>query len=1093
LAAGATDSATFTSTYALTQTDIDAGRVENTATADATGPGGAPISAVSDDPTNTADVDADGDGNPSDPTVTTLDAAGTLAITKAGVLDKGADSLLNAGDTIAYNFTVTNTGNVTLTNVSIDDPMVTVSGAPIASLPVGASDTTTFTALYTITQADIDAGGVTNTATANAVTPSGDPVVGVSDDPSNTADVDPDGDGNPSDPTVTELTTAPAMFLTKTGVLNDGGDGVANVGDTIDYTFAITNTGEVSLTVVTVADPMVTVDGGPITGLAPGETDSTTFTASYTLTQADINSGSVTNTATATANDPSGNPVVAVSDDPTDTSDIDPDGDGNPSDPTVTNLPEAGSLAFVKAASLDVGADGIANIGDTITYNFSVTNTGNVTVNTITVNDPIVAVVGGPIASLGAGETDATTFSAVYTLTQADIDNGEVTNTATATGATPSGQPVTGVSDNPADPTNDDPDGDGNPSDPTVTPLDALPSLAVTKAATLNDGGDGFADIGDTISYVFTVVNTGNVSLNTVTINDPIVTVNGGPIATLVAGASDATTFTANYTLTQADLDAGSVINTATATGQTPGGMTVTGVSDDPSNPTNADADGDGNPSDPTVTPLSSNLPAVAVDDSSSTQIGVPVAIPVITNDSDPEGGVLTISSVTQPDNGTVTFDPDGTVIYTPNPDFVGVDTFTYEVCDIEGRCDSATVTVSVDDDTPTANNDRSGTEPGQPVNIAVLTNDTDPNGDALTVTTATAPGNGTAFINPNGTITYTPNPGFEGVDSFTYTICDALDYCDTATVTVDVNADSPQAIADVTSTPSETPVILTLIGNDSDPNGDVLTIASVTQPANGTAVLNPDGTVTYTPNDDFVGQDIFTYTVCDPDGNCDTATVNVTVENQIPVAENDAATTGESTPVIISVTDNDTDVEGPLTVTAVTAPTNGTAVVNPDGTISYTPEDGFFGDDSFTYTVCDSNNECVEAVVNVTVTPQAPNLTDDVETTEPAVPVIVAVLGNDTDPNGDVLTVTEVTQPTGGTAVINPDGTVTVTPDADFEGDLVMTYTACDTDGNCETADIVVTVDAVTPDAVDDSATIPGDTPYGFDPRVNDTDPDNF
>ena len=696
LAVGGVDNSTFTASYTITQADLNAGSFTNSATATGTDPDGNPVNGVSDDPANTTNADPDGDGNPSDPTVTTLPSAGSMLVTKTGTLNDGGDGTADVGDTITYAFTVSNTGNVTLTNITLSDADATVSGGPIASLAVGASDNTTFTASHTLTQADIDSGSFTNSATATGSDPGGNPVVAVSDDPVNAANVDPDGDGNPSDPTVTNLGASASIAVTKAGTLNDGGDGVANIGDTITYAFTVTNTGNVTLSNITLSDADATISGGPIASLAPGAVNSTTFTGSHTLTQADIDAGSFTNTAIATGRDPGGNPVSGVSDDPADTANIDPDGDGNPSDPTVIDLGANGSLAITKTATLNDGGDGIANVGDTISYAFAITNTGNVTLTNISVTDPNVTVSGGPITSLAPGATVSSTITAGYTLTQADIDAGSFSNSATATGTDPNGDPVTGVSDDPADPTNSDPDGDGNPSDPTVTDLGAVGSLALTKVATVNDGGDGVANLGDTITYAFTVTNTGNVTLTNVTLSDPGVTVSGGPIASLAVGASDSTTFTASHTFVQADLDAGSFTNSATITGTDPDGNPVTGVSDDPADSTNADPDGDGNPSDPTVTTYTVNQPPAAVNDLAETDAGVPVNIDVAANDNDPENLGLTVTTITQPTNGTATILPDGTIEYVPNTGFDGADSFTYTICDNFGECDTAQVDVTV-------------------------------------------------------------------------------------------------------------------------------------------------------------------------------------------------------------------------------------------------------------------------------------------------------------------------------------------------------------------------------------------------------------
>ena len=325
-------------------------------------------------------------------------------------------------------------------------------------------------------------------------------------------------------------TQGPAIELIKDGSLDVGADGVATPGDVISYTFAVTNTGNVTLTNVTVTDPLVTVVGGPLASLAPGVTDTTTFSASYAITQADIDAGEVYNTALANGTPPSG-PDVTDDDDHTE---------------PITQGP---AIELIKDGSLDVGADGVATPGDVISYTFAVTNTGNVTLTNVTVTDPLVTVVGGPLASLAPGVTDTTTFSASYAITQADIDAGEVYNTALANGTPPSGPDVTDDDDH-------------------TEPITQGPAIELIKDGEFQDeSGDGVAQPGETISYTFAVTNTGNVTLYNVTVTDPLVTVVGGPLASLAPGVTDTTTFSASYAVTRADITAGEVYNIALVEG----------------------------------------------------------------------------------------------------------------------------------------------------------------------------------------------------------------------------------------------------------------------------------------------------------------------------------------------------------------------------------------------------------------------------------------------------------------------------------------------------------------------------------------------
>jgi uncharacterized membrane protein len=503
------NNSTFSGSYTLTQADINAGYVDNTATVTGTTPGNTPVTDHDSETVN-------------------IPQSANIDLLKNGLLDMtvtGLPGQADAGDKINYSFTVTNTGNVTLTNVIVTDPLVTVTGSPIAYLLPGASNNSTFTGSYTLTQADIDAGHVDNTATVTGTTPGNTPV---SDQDSKTVN----------------LPQSANIDLVKNGLLDmtvTGLPGQADAGDVINYSFTVTNTGNVTLTNVTVTDPMFTVSGGPIL-LAPGDSDTLTFSGSYTLTQADINAGYVNNTATVTGTTPGNTPV-------------------SDQDSKTVNIPQSANIDLLKNGILDMtvtGLPGQADAGDKINYSFTVTNTGNVTLTNVIVTDPMFTVSGGPIL-LAPGDSDTLTFSGSYTLTQADINAGYVDNTATVTGTTPGNTPVT--------------DQDSETVNiPQSANLDLVKNGLLDMTVT---GLPGQADAGDQINYSFTVTNTGNVTLTSVTVTDPMFTVSGGPIS-LAPGDSDILTFSGSYTLTQADINAGYVDNTATVTGTTPGLTNVT-------------------------------------------------------------------------------------------------------------------------------------------------------------------------------------------------------------------------------------------------------------------------------------------------------------------------------------------------------------------------------------------------------------------------------------------------------------------------------------------------------------------------------------
>ncbi len=514
-------------------------------------------------------------------------------------------------------------------------------------------------------------------------------------------------------------------------------------------------------------------------------------------------------------------------------------------------------------------------------------------------------------------------------------------------------------------------------------------------------------------------------------------------------------------------------------------------------------------------------FPPIAVDDNVTTNEGESILIFVLDNDIDSDNDIteLTLSLTAPPSNGTLEPTGNNAFTYTPNEGFTGTDTFTYEICDPDGQCDEATVTITVNNSDesqpPVATDDTATTTEGTAIPINVLENDSDPDNETteLTLTATSEPSNGTIELTGN-TFTYTPNEGFTGTDMFTYQICDPDGQCDEATVTITVNEDTPpmdevDAEPDLVYTLVNQNIVIPILANDT---GEGIEITQILSPPSSGLILNIDpetGTVTYMPNPDFVGTDYFIYQICNPQNVCDTTLVTIIVQpentdNLPPSANNDEATTEVNTPVNIDAANNDTDPNNdPLTITdIIQAPSNGTVTIEDDGTVTYTPNTDFVGCDAFAYNVCDEGELCDIGIVSVTVGTDAcvhpPIATDDEGITFESTPIEIAVLGNDTDPenedadpdNNQILTATLLSNPSNGIIVPIGETGFTYIPDNGFVGLDYFLYMVCD-DGVpilCDTAYVTITVLPSGLNAEPDIVYTPMDTPVDIAVLTNDS-----
>ncbi|WIM95009.1 Ig-like domain-containing protein [Actinoplanes oblitus] len=501
--------------------------------------------------------------------------------------------------------------------------------------------------------------------------------------------------------------------------------------------------------------------------------------------------------------------------------------------------------------------------------------------------------------------------------------------------------------------------------------------------------------------------------------------------------------------------------------------------------------DGNGGTDTATVTVTVANGLPHARDDAVTAPGGPPMAIDVLANDDpDPNGDPLTVAIDGPPGHGGVTVGPGGRVTYTPAAHFSGVDTFHYTLDDGSHTLVGATVTATVLNVAPDARPDATATDTNTLVIVPVLANDDDPNGDPMTLAAVDPAAHGTVTANADGTVTYLPATGFTGTDAFVYSITDPLGLADSATVTITVRNAPPIAADDAFTALPATPANLSVLANDSDPNtGQVITVASATTPAQGTLTL-AGGLLTYRANPGAAGMDGFDYVITDDRGATATAHVSIHI-NGVPAAADDAVSVPADTAVDIAVTANDTDPESqPLRVTAADTPSHGATRLNPDQTVEYRPDPGFFGTDTFGYTIADSAGNTASAKVTVRVANAAPVARPDTAALLSDRSVLIDVLADDSDPNpGQTVTVVSAGQPANGTAVLATGG-IKYTPAPGYVGPDAFPYTISDGNGGTATGTVTVTVSDGVPVAVPDARRTPYGRPIAVDVLTNDLDP---
>ena len=561
---------TLTASYTIDQTAIDAGGIKNMVR----------VSASPNDGQNNIVSDS-----LNVPLETLINAYPELTVVKTDTVQTNTEGIVGAGAIINYYIKVTNSGNVSLTDISIKDFLVDEQGTALTlSSPVPAvwdsipllkpDEYYTFNASYTLTEEDRYRSKIINTASATANDPSDEQV---NAETAVASEVDVDSD--------------PSFAVTKSAKLIEDGNDATQLGDVIQYTIEIENTGNRVLTIDSIADQLSKLGGGALTlsadpsfvrsskNSAEGTLktqETATYIATYIISQEAIDAGGVSNVATVTVSDENGLLTPVVSDDP-DTS--------TPDDPTETILTRTPDIEVTKTAEVTDDGNGVNGPGDLITYMIQVANIGNVTLTNMLISDELNAVTDG-VPSLrilkdqptyqesSKGSSDGTlkvgevaTYMATYEIADADFTIDKLSNVATATATAPDSTTV------------------DDANDPTETLIEALASFTVAKEIDeVIDNGDLLDGAGDTVKYIITVTNTGNTILDQIQVVDTITDADGNPtdltsdIQYDTSGSGvegtlqvdETATYTVDYIITQTASDSGLVTNTVKVTANDP-------------------------------------------------------------------------------------------------------------------------------------------------------------------------------------------------------------------------------------------------------------------------------------------------------------------------------------------------------------------------------------------------------------------------------------------------------------------------------------------------------------------------------------------
>jgi large repetitive protein len=492
----------------------------------------------------------------------------------------------------------------------------------------------------------------------------------------------------------------------------------------------------------------------------------------------------------------------------------------------------------------------------------------------------------------------------------------------------------------------------------------------------------------------------------------------------------------------------------------------------------------------------------VAVNDENFGPEGIVLTGNLGENDFDPDGGLLTFSVVNPPSSGVFVLQTNGDYVYTPTAEFNGFQFITYRVCDDEGLCATAVLEIAMlfVNDLPTIVDDNFFVTQNTTLNNSVASNDFDIDIEPIFYTVFTPPAVGSVTLNyTTGQFAYTPPNGFLGTVTWQYYGCDPCGVCDSGLVTITIIEQNgvPVANDDELYGSEDEPITGNVSLNDSDPDGNALTYAIVDEPLHGILSLSSSGAVVYTPDANYQGLDEFTYSACDPFGDCDFALVGIYVSsvNDSPFGIADIYNGSEDQMITGNVGTNDFDVDiEPLFFIASSGTTNGIFTLSNNGSFTFVPNPNFFGTASAFYWAidpCGFSSELTTVTFNIASVNDLPVAVSDQFSGPENEQIIGSVALNDSDleTSASGLIYQIMVAPVNGAMTLQMNGSFVYTPNLNFFGVENITYRIIDANGGFANAQLVIEVTSVNsvPTVQDESFTIDEDEVLSESVAAND------